>query len=560
MSSANSVQTLFAAAVDHHLRGRVADALALYDAVIRSNPNMAAAHCNRGLLLQSLGRTDEALASYDRAIRLEPRYADAHFNRAIALRHLGRPGDAVKSYDRAIAARPDHSEAHCNRANALRDLARPEEALQGYDRSIRLNPRFAEAHYGRGNALQDLGRLDEALASFDRAIALRPDFAEALGNRGNVLRMLGRAREALQSCDRALALKPRAAEAHTGKANALKDLMRLPEALQSYDRAIALEPDDADAHWNKALCLLLMGRFEEGWPLYEWRKKKFEPQDPQSHSLPVWSGAEDLQGRSLLIRAEQGLGDTIQFCRYAPLAQAKGASVTLAVQKPLTRLLATLDPAIAVIGTDAKSGDFDYRIALLSMPLACRTDVGSCPSTVPYLHAEPDRVARWSERLGSEGFRIGICWQGNKASDADAGRSIPLRCFAGLAGIPGVRLISLQKNDGIEQLNDLPSGLTVEVPGEDFDAGPDAFVDTAAVMENLDLVVTCDTAVAHLAAALGRPTWVALKHVPDWRWLLDRSDSPWYPTVTLFRQKQPGDWSAVFAAMEAALADRVRPR
>jgi hypothetical protein len=274
----------------------------------------------------------------------------------------------------------------------------------------------------------------------------------------------------------------------------------------------------------------------------------------RSYPQPAWTGKESLDGKILFIYPEQGLGDTIQFCRYAELAEARGAKVILSVQDPLVRLMRQLGPTIGIVGQDAAPPDFDYHVALMSLPWAFRTDWNTFPARIPYLRAEPERVGKWRRIIGNGGFKVGICWQGNRRGQVDAGRSFPVRQFECLAGLPGVRLISLQKNDGAGQLLDLPAGMTVETLGDDFDSGGDAFVDTAAAMENLDLVITSDTAIAHLAGALGRPTWIALKHVGDWRWFLDRSDSPWYPTVRLFRQSQRGDWAGVFSEIERQLA------
>lgn len=550
--------TLFAQAVERQLQGRTAEALALYDAAIRVNPKAAAAHCNRGLLLQALSRTDDALASYDRAIVLQRDYADAHYNKAVALRSLNRIDEAVSSYDRAIRFKPSHAEAHANKGNALRELGRPEEALRSLDRAIALKPDLVQAHYNRGNVLQDLKRWNEAVEDYDRAIARDPRFAMAHNNRGNALRLLGRPGKALQSCDRAIELWPRSPESHNSRGNALKDLARLPEAIASYDRAIALSPDYAEAYWNKSLCALLTGDFAQGWELYEWRRKQPGAAEFPAYPQPEWSGVESLAGKTLLIRAEQGLGDTIQFCRYALLAREAGAKVVLAVQDVLTRLLAGLGPDIEIIPLTADPPAFDLHIPLMSTPRAFRTDLRSYRAEVPYLHAEPDRIVQWRDRLGTEGFKVGICWQGNSRAGIDLGRSFPLRHFEMLSKIPDVRLIGLQKHDGVEQLRDLPAGLCVENLGETFDAGPDAFIDTAAVMENLDLVITSDTAIAHLAGALGRPVWVVLQQIPDWRWLLHRADSPWYPTAGLFRQTQRGDWTGVFAEILQALQTVMR--
>jgi tetratricopeptide (TPR) repeat protein len=561
------------------------DALQSYDRAVGIDPEFAAAWNNRARALRALRRLDEALESCNRAIALEPQNADAQLNLGNVLMELDRCGDALVSYERAIALKPDLAEAHYNRGNAESRLGRPQDAIRSYDHAIALRPGFAEAHHLKANMLEKLERLTDALTSYDRALARKPDFAESYNNRGNVLHRLGRLaesvesftravrlkpgyalawsnrasalkdmsrlEEALESCDQAIAFAPGLAAAHYARGNVLKGLKRLEDALQSFDRAIEIQPDFAEAHWNKAVSTLLMGDFERGWRLYEQR---------ETHGAAAgssWTGSESINGKTLFVTAEQGYGDTIQFCRYALLAAERGAKVTLAVQEALLGLLRDLDPSITIIGVGAAPPAFDYQISLLSMPLAFATRADTVPAKVPYLRADPDRISRWKERLGADGFKIGISWQGAVGGEVDIGRSFPARHFETLAAIPGVRLISLQKNAGMEQLRDLPAGMKVETFGDELDPGPDAFVDTAAVMENLDLVVTSDTAVAHLAGALGRPTWVALSHVPDWRWMLDRDDSPWYPTMKLFRQAERNNWPGVFDAMRTNLLEQL---
>ena len=537
---------------------RPGEALASCDRAIALKPSDADFHLNRGNVLMALARPEDALASYQRAIALKPDLVEAHYNLGNAFRQIGRTTEALESFERTIALWPAFAEAHHSRGNALEDLNRPEEAVPSFDRAIALKPDLAESHNNKGMALHRLGRFEEALTSYNNAIALRPGYALAFHNRGTTLQELGRLDEALQDCTRAVALEPRFAEALYNKGNVLKALKRLDEALRDYDRAIALRPGLAEAHWNRAHGTLLMGRFEEGWPLYESRPRKPDLPAPLASGTTGLPAADSFEGKTLYIRAEQGLGDTIQFCRYALLAAQKGADVVLAVQDPLVRLMGSLGPRVRIDGMAAGPPASDFQIALLSMPLAFRTGADSTPAAVPYLSSEPEKLRHWKARMGSGGFRIGICWQGAKSREVDIGRSFPVRHFEGIARRPGVRLISLQKNEGVEQLLDLPAGMSVQSFGSDLDPGPDAFVDTAALMETLDLVITSDTAVAHLAGALGRPVWVALKFVPDWRWLLDRADSPWYPTMRLFRQTERGNWRSTFAAMEAELDTLLR--
>ena len=477
------------------------------------------------------------------------------FDKARVCHQRGQFAEALVLFDALIQHHADVPEVQAGRGDVLISMKSPAPALACYDKAIALRPAEPRYHVKKGVALQLLGRLDDALQSYDQAITLDATGADAHYNKGTVLAAMERLDEAAASYDEALRLRPGFAQAWSNKGVALQALKRPTQALVCFDRAIALMPANNVMRRNKAFCSLLLGQFEEGWRLYEER-----PGHPLRASAVtdkrLWSGEEDLTGKTLLVHGEQGLGDVIQFCRYAALAEAQGARVTLAAPAALVRLLG--QSGLRVVDEHASAGDFDFHIALLSMPLVFRTDAKTIPAVLPYLAAEPDRVAVWSQKLGPQGFRIGIAWQGDKARNVDAGRSIPLRHFASLADIPGVRLISLQKNYGTEQLAHLPDGMAVDVLGEAFDAGPDAFVDSAAVMESLDLVITSDTAIAHLAGALGRPVWLALQHVPEWRWQLDRDDSPWYPGMRLFRQQTRGDWSTVFAQMQAELTAMVR--
>ncbi len=477
------------------------------------------------------------------------------------LHQTGRPAAAVEEISQAIALKPGVASMHANRGLALGALGRFAEAETDHARATELDPAVAQAHYNHAGALRALGRLEDALACYDRALALRPDHADTLSDRGAVLETLGRLKAAVASYDQAIALAPGAAAAWFNRGNALKKLRRLTGAIASYQRAITLWPDLAMAHHNLGVCLLMAGRFGAGLPEYEWRKRAPEFEDSRSLPGPALSAGDDLEGRTLFIYPELVLGDVIQFCRYARLAVERGASVILAAPTSLHALLRTLGPGIELAPRDAEPAGFDHHCALLSLPLAFGTRLQTIPAEVPYLRADPARVEAWRRKLGGEGFRIGVCWQGStQPYAAPMQRSFPLLELRAIAKIPGVRLISLQKHDGLDQLADLPGDMAVEVLGEDFDAGPDAFLDTAAVMSCCDLVISADTATAHLAGALGAPTWIALPHVPDWRWMLDRSDSPWYPTVRLFRQVSEGDWTGVFAGIGAALGGEIARR
>jgi len=532
-------------------QGNHTEGLRFIDAAMQIEGQSASIHNSRGNVLRALQRFSDAVASYDKAIALKSDFAEPFCNRGTALQELKRFAEALGSYDNAIALKSNYAEAFCNRGLALQELNRFDEALASYDKAIALRPDYPEAFYNRGLGLQRLKRFDEALASYDQAIALKSDFAEAFCNRAASLRQLKRLNEALASYDQAIALKPDLAEAFFSRGIVQQELKRLDEALASYNRAIAFKPDYAEAIWNRALGMLLLGRYEEGWRDYESRStaKDFPSRWPDLE-VPTWQG-EDLSGRHLLVLEEQGLGDTIQFVRYLPLLAERNCKVTFLAPAKLVRLLRGSMQPVEIVSELKAGQEIDFHVALLSLPLRFNTTLGSIPHKVPYVRAEPELEARWKAQIGAHGFKIGIAWQGNpKIAE---GRSIPLEQFVPLSRVPGVRLISLQKHVGLDQLARLSKDAAIESLGEAFDSGPDAFIDTAAVMTNLDLVITADTSIAHFAGALGRPTWIALKHLPDWRWLLDREDCPWYPTVRLFRQPRPDDWASVFARINQEL-------
>jgi tetratricopeptide (TPR) repeat protein len=548
-----------------HLLGVIAlqarktrEAVELIAKAITLNPAVATAHCNLGSALIALQRYPEALARFDKAIALNGDLADAHANRAAALNALKQHEQALASCDRAIALKPDYPEAHNNRAHALNALKRHDEAVASCDKAIALRPNNPEAHNNRGNALNALARHEEAIASYDTAIAYAPKYAEAWNNRGNALLHLGRAEDASASYDQAIAIRPDYAEAYSNRGNALSALQRCEAALASYDRAIALKPDYAEACFNKSILLLLMGRFAEGWRLYEWRKKRAIPVAARDYQQPLWLGETDIAGKTILLYEEQGLGDTIQFCRYAALVAKRGARVVLEVPPQLTRLVADLSGVAQIVETGRPLPAFDLHCPLLSLPLAFKTELATIPAAIPYLKADPDKSRAWKEKLGARTkLRVGLVWSGgirpNQPVSVNKRRNIPLARFAALKH-PEFEFYSLQKGrPGESELAELKRSHWNGPDIRDFTGALGDFSDTAAFMDNLDLIITVDTAAAHLAGAMGKAVWILNRFDTDWRWLLERTDSPWYPTARLYRQDKAGDWEPVIARVRTDL-------
>lgn len=513
----------------------------------------------QGLGLQRQGRLDEAARVYSAVLERDAANADAcHLLGMVALSQ-GRADEAIDLIGRALAAAPDAAPMYANRARALSQAQRHAEAVADCDQALRCDPGLADACLIRAEALMRLQRFDEALASFQAAAVARP--AAAQRGAGNVLYAMGRFEDALGAYDAATTLEPGNALGHFNRGNTLRVLKQFDAAIASYEAAIAQAPSFAQAHHNRALCLLHLGRLAEGFAAYEWRRRCPTFDDPRYQLPSAWTGAEPLAGRTLFIFPELFQGDLIQFCRYARTAERQGAHVILGAPRAMHRLLQTLSPSIELIGEDETPRRLDLQCALMSLPHAFGATLESLPGEATYLRPEPERAARWRDRIGGQGFKVGIVWQGSTLPySIPLQRSFPLAEARALAEVAGVRLISLQKFNGLDQLAALPPGMRVESLGEDFDPGPDAFVDTAAAMACCDLVVTVDTSVAHLAGALGVPTWVALPYVADWRWLSDRTDCPWYPSLRLFRQAVRGEWGHVFAEMTKALRDEAAQR
>jgi tetratricopeptide (TPR) repeat protein len=597
--------------------GRGVEALAAFDRLLAQTPTFVDGLCRRSVLLRSLGRLDEALASCDRALTFDSRSFDLFKERGAVLQDLGQPEGAIESFGRALAitpgrvdvlfmrgmchlnmarlnfaladfnealaGSPDFVDAMYNSAAVLERLGRCEEALVRFDRVLAVDPLHTRALANKGNALCGLARNVEAAASYAKALLIEPDDVEVLCNQASALRRAGRLDEALRSCERALELKndhlparfehgrelqglhryeealaefeyvlaatPGNRVAHLQRGAVLTAIRKHGEAKQAYAEAIAIDPDYVLAHCLLAFLCLSLGDFEAGWDEYEWRWRDIQMNDGlREFAQARWTGVEPLAGQTILLHAEQGLGDTLQFCRYVPLVKALGGTVVLEAQYELKHLLGTLEGVDVFVERGLPLPPFDLHCPLLSLPQALRTELSTIPNRVPYVQADPERIAKWNEKLGdSTRPRIGLVWSGNPKHLNDRNRSMPLSSLLPLM-TDDFEWISLQKVIREEDAEALASSPLRHFGDELVD-----FSDTAALLQTVDYVLSVDTSVAHLAGALGRPLWVLLPHTPDFRWLLDREDSPWYPQAKLFRQSKAGDWDGVVEQLGAAL-------
>jgi tetratricopeptide (TPR) repeat protein len=466
--------------------------------------------------LHQAGRLTDAEPVYVAILREDPRHFDALHLLGVVRQQQGRDAEAVDLIGRALSLRPDDPAALSNRGLSLRALGRAHEALASCDRAIGLKPNYADAHNNRGLALGALKRQAEALASFEAALACNPSHLDALNNRGIALFEMG----------------------------------RLGEALACFERVLAIKAEHSHAHWNRAQVLLLTGDFARGWPEHEWRRAS-NPGLQRRFEAPLWLGETPLAGKSILLHAEQGLGDTIQFCRYAPMAAAHGARVVLEVQPPLVELARTLDGAIEVVARGDALPGFDLHCPLLSLPLAFKTELATIPALSPYLGA-PSTVD-WDEWLGTTRPRIGLVWSGNPGHKRDAARSVPLYALMPLLDLDAT-FVSLQKEVRASEAAVLKQTKIIDVADR-----LTSFAETASLIAALDLVISVDTSVAHLTGALGKPLWLLLPQVPDWRWLMNRDDSPWYPSARLFRQDATRAWGPVIARVQDALKKLAAP-
>jgi tetratricopeptide (TPR) repeat protein len=578
--------------------GKQEEAIAVYQYALRLEPGRAQAHNNLGRALLVQDRLEEAQASFAQALLLRPDYPEAIRNRGEASRRQGvvllqqnrldaartcfelavkcnaddaeahnnlgvvhrlqkRLDEAAVCFHRALALQPEYAGAHNNLGRVCEDRQRLDEAVARYRLALCYQPSDASVHNNLGNGLVALHRADEAIPAYQQAIKLLPHEPVYHSNLANALTLAGRPEDGEDCCRRALELRPGYVDALQNKAITLAAQGRIEEALTDNAEALRLDPNHAAARNCRALWWLQCGAFERGWPEYEWRWR-IAGARRREFAQPPWDGTP-LAGRTILLYCEQALGDTIQFIRYAPLVKALEAYVIVECQSSLVRLLSSCAGIDQLLPRGSPLPQFDLQAALLSLPGLLGTTLQTIPASAPYLAAEPELADLRRRELSNTGsFKVGIAWQGSPTFPGDRLRSVPLRLFAPLARVQGVQLFSLQKGPGRDQIREAQRSFNVTDLGCKLDEGGAAFVDSAAVMTALDLVITTDTSVAHLAGALGVPVWVALSFGADWRWLLKRDDCPWYPTMRLFRQRQAHYWEEVFERMTEELRQRVK--
>jgi len=578
-----TVGQLFDTARQQHQAGRLAEAQSLYQQILTQEPDHADAlhllgyaqfqaghaqqglelirraialdggraeyHCNLGVVLAAMNQHAEAIAACKQALALRPDFAEAAYNLAGSLVAVGDVEQGITMYRQALALRPDWPEAYTNLGNALQAADRLEEAVAALGQAVALRPNFADAVYNLGNALGQLERWEEAVAALRRAIAIKPVYPEAYNNLGNALRKQRQFEQAIAAYRQALQQRPDYGDAYNNLANALVEMGRIDEAIAAHTEALKLRPDDGIVHFNLAAMLLRLGRLEEAWPHYEWRWRVEEFHQPMRQlEQPMWDGS-DLKGKRILLHTEQGFGDAIQFARYVPVVVRKGGKVIIECAGQMARLYASSPAIEQVIVAGQPLPEFEVHCPLLSVPYVLGTTLQTLPRQVPYLWFDVALAEQWRKRIGdTEGkLKAGLVWTGRPKPEPD--RSIPLTRLAPLAQVRGVRFYSLQIGPGAEQARQPPAGMDLVDWADDLND----FADTAALMANLDLILTIDSATAHLAGALAKPTWVLLPKVPDWRWMLNRDDSLWYPTMRLFRQPIAGDWDTPIRRIVEAL-------
>lgn len=541
----------------HHLLGLCRQQLGRHEAAlaeikraIELNDNEPNYHNNLGAVYRSLGKLDEAIACYRHAAALQPGFAPALSNLGLCLQQQGRLSEAQRALEQALEAKTDYAGAWFNLGNVLAARGEHEKAVEHYRRALTLDPNHIEALNNLGAALTELGAFGEAILSYRRVLALQPANAAAHNNYGRVLAQRDERAAAIEHFREAIALQPHGADAHINLGNVLLEEGDPRAAHDSYGRALALDPAHASAHWNDGLALLVRGDLIQGFRQWRWNSAASQ----RFSGVKEWRG-EALDGATILIHAEQGFGDAIHFARYVPLVAARGGRVVFEAPAEQHRLFSTIDGVDQIVAFGDALPDVAWQCPLLSLPLAFETSLATVPSTVPYLSADPAAVEEWRRRIAGPELKVGLVWAGRPEHKRDRHRSLPLSQLAPFAKIPNVAFFALQKGTAVGQAEDAPGGMRLEILSPLLGD----FADTAAAITALDLVVTVDTSVAHLAGALGKPVWILLPYAPDWRWLEKRNDSPWYPTARLYRQDAARSWVPVVTHVAAELAALAAP-
>ncbi|MDP5241246.1 tetratricopeptide repeat protein [Uliginosibacterium sp. 31-16] len=541
---------LLSKAFASHQAGRYVEARQLYQAVLQIDPRQVDALHLLGLLCSDAGDDESAVRWIGQALTLNPGFAAAHVNLGLALRRLGRHEEALETYDRAIAIAPDVVEAHFNRGNLLRDMGRTQDAFESFLRVVQYQPEHADALNNCGSILWKAERYEESIDYFDRALVADARHVDALVNKASSLEKLGKTAEALPIYDCVLEMQPEHIVARVNRGSIFEDKGLNSEALGDYLLAQKFAPDIPDAHWNEALCRLKIGEYEIGWKKYEWRWKGTQNAWTRNFQSPQWQG-ESLNERTILLHAEQGFGDTLQFCRYASLVAGLGAKVILEVQPSLVSLLGALEGVSHIVARGDDLPEFDVHCPLMSLPRVLQTTLDTIPSRTPYVFPAEAAVSKWRGILDQYGVpdrggRIGIVW--DTVTRNNAKRRVALERLVSTLG-EKVAICVLQKEVSEEdklRMDDYPNVFSFEGMLQDFG-------DTAALVSLMDVVVSIDTGVAHLAGSMAKPVIVMLPYPAEWRWLQQRDDSPWYPTARLLRQTDSGDWSPVLKGLAEAI-------
>lgn len=530
-------------------KGQLDEAIHYYEKAIQMNPAYGDTYNSLGHILHYKGQLDKAITYYQKAVELEPDYEDAYYNLGTAFHDKKQYDLAIDYYQKAVELDPDLDDAYYNLGLIRQEKMDFDEAVKFYEKTLELNPGRADAHNNLGAIYKEQKKYEKAFMHFYRALQVDPGLAQAHVNLGSVFQEQGRTDEAITCYKKALDIDPGLYDAYSNLGLMLQDKGQVDQAIAAFQKALQLDADNASTHLNLALALLLSGDFKHGWKEYEWRWK-IDECAPQDFLLPLWEGS-DIQGRSILLHEEMGVADTIQFIRYAPLVAQKGAEVIVQCQKELVSLLKSVDGISQIVAQGNQLPSFYVHCPLLSLPLAFDTTLESIPAKIPYISADRGYVEKWRGKIQQDTseMKIGITWARNPGGEHDHYQTFALGAFASLGRFEGVRWYSLQQGLAAEQAKHPPEGMRIF----DYTEEIQDFMDMAALIESLDLVISVDTSAAHLAGALGKPVWTILPYSPDWRWMLEREDSPWYPTMRLFRQPETEDWVPVMERVGEAL-------